>query len=121
MNSIGENIKNCRESRNMSQLELAKKIRVGTDTIKRYESGQQTPNTQTILKISTVLDIASSELLEKAYKTTPSGIDYEIESLVKEIGTKKTKLILRKAKEFSDEDFLRAMELLYEAKYHYYE
>ncbi|MGG5252804.1 helix-turn-helix domain-containing protein [Neobacillus sp. SM06] len=66
MNSFGENLKQCRERCNLTQQELARKIRVGTDTIKRYESGQQTPTTHTILKISTVLDIPASELLKKA-------------------------------------------------------
>jgi hypothetical protein len=36
---------------------------------------------------------------------------------VKEIGTKKAKLILKKAKEFSEDDFLRAIQMLYEMKY----
>lgn len=117
MHSLAQNIKMARENRNMTQEELAQRIFVGTRTIQKYESGEQTPDTQTLLKITTVLDIPASELLEKAYQTTPSGIDHEIESLVKEIGTKKAKLILRKAKEFSDEDFLRAMEMLYESKH----
>lgn len=117
MSKIGQNIKICREKQNMTQQELALKIRVGTATIDKYESGEQIPDTQTVLKISTVLDIPASELLEQAYQTSPSGIDHEIEQLVKEIGTKKTKLILRKAKEFSEEDFLRVMQMLYELKY----
>lgn len=121
MQSLGENIKLSRQNRNMSQEELAKKICVGTETIRRYEADLQTPDNQTILNISTVLDIPASELLERSYQTNSSGIDHEIESLVKEIGTKKAKLILRKAKEFSEDDFLRAMQLLYEAKYHYME
>lgn len=121
MQSIGENIRMNREKRNLSQEELAKKVRIGTETIKRYESGQQTPDTQTILKITTVLDIPASELLKISYQTNPSGIDYELERLINEIGTKKAKLILRTAKEFSEEDFLRAMELLYDARYHYIE
>jgi transcriptional regulator with XRE-family HTH domain len=60
---VGENIKICRERRNMSQEELALKIRVGTQTIDNYESGKLQPNTQTLLKISTVLDVPASELL----------------------------------------------------------
>ncbi|PLR82816.1 transcriptional regulator [Bacillus canaveralius] len=117
MSAIGENIKMSRERRNLSQQELAMKVRVGTGTIEKYESGEKLPDIQTILKISTALDTPASELLEKAYQTNPSGIDHEIEQLVKEIGTKKAKLILRKAKEFSEDDFLRAMQMLYEIKH----
>ncbi|PLR79381.1 transcriptional regulator [Bacillus sp. V3-13] len=117
MSAIGENIRTCRERLNLSQKELAIKVRVGTATIEKYEAGEQLPDIQTILKISTALDVPASELLEKAYQTNPSGIDHEIEQLVKEIGTKKAKLILRKAKEFTEDDFLRVMQMLYEIKY----
>ncbi len=65
MNTIGQTIKTAREMRKMTQEELAKKVRVGTQTIEKYESGEQIPSTQTILKLSTVLDIAASDLLEK--------------------------------------------------------
>jgi transcriptional regulator with XRE-family HTH domain len=117
MTAIGQNIKSCRERKGMTQEELALKARVGTQTIERYESGEQTPVLQTLLKISTVLDIPASELMEQIYQTNHSGIDHEIEQLVKEIGTKRAKLILKKAKDISDEDFLRVMDVLYEIKY----
>lgn len=65
MTAIGQNIKRFREELEMSQQELAFKIRVGTATIDKYESGLQTPDTQTILKISTVLDIPVSELMQE--------------------------------------------------------
>ena len=63
MSVIGKNIKCCRERAKMSQQELALKIRVGTKTIEMYESGEKVPDTQTVLKISTVLDVPASELL----------------------------------------------------------
>ncbi|WP_044747387.1 helix-turn-helix domain-containing protein [Bacillus alveayuensis] len=116
MNTIGENIKKYREQRKMSQQELALKVRVGTATIQKYESGEQIPDTQTILKLSTALDVPASELMEQEVSNS-SGIDPEIEYLIKEIGIKRAKLILRKAKEFSEEDFLRVMQMLYEIKY----
>jgi transcriptional regulator with XRE-family HTH domain len=63
MNTIGRTIKSYREHLKMTREELAQKIRVGTQTIEKYESGEQIPSTQTILKLSTVLDIPASELL----------------------------------------------------------
>ncbi|MEH7109401.1 helix-turn-helix domain-containing protein [Bacillus sp. JJ1764] len=77
MNSIGITIKNAREMRNMTQEELAQKIRVGLQTIEKYESGEQLPSSQTILKLSTVLDIAASELLEYHNDHTASGTKEE--------------------------------------------
>ena len=117
MSTIGQKIKWRREGLNMTQQELARKVRVGIQTIEKYESNVQPPDIQTILKISTVLDIPASELLEQDFQTNPTGMDYEIEQLVREIGTKKAKLILRKAKELSEDDFLRVMQMLFEIKY----
>ncbi|MDQ0198836.1 transcriptional regulator with XRE-family HTH domain [Neobacillus ginsengisoli] len=71
MNSIGQRIRTCREMLKMTQEELAQKIRVGANTIEKYENGEQIPSTQTILKLSTVLDIPASELLGQEYTETP--------------------------------------------------
>ncbi|HAQ06899.1 MAG TPA: XRE family transcriptional regulator [Bacillus bacterium] len=72
MTSIGQKIKTCRERKGVSQEELAFKIRVGTQTIERYENGEQIPNLQTILKISTALDVPASELMEQFNQETQS-------------------------------------------------
>ncbi len=118
MSHFGENLKRVREERKLSQQELALRARLGTKTIEKYESDLQIPDTQTILKLSTVLDIPASELLEREVKDHhPTGVDAEMEQLIKELGPKRTKLILRKAKEFSEDDFLRVMQMLYELKY----
>lgn len=76
MNTIGQNIKTYREQKKMTQEELALKARVGTKTIARYESGEQTPNPQTIMKLSTVLDVPASVLMgQQIYAVTPSEAD----------------------------------------------
>jgi transcriptional regulator with XRE-family HTH domain len=62
VNPIGRTIKNYREHLKMTKEDLAQKIRVGTHTIEKYESGEQIPSSQTLLKLSTVLDIPASEL-----------------------------------------------------------
>ncbi|MEB6551232.1 helix-turn-helix domain-containing protein [Heyndrickxia sporothermodurans] len=62
MTSFAQNLKFHREQHNLTQEELALKARLGTKTIEKYESGEQIPNTQTILKLSTVLDVPASEL-----------------------------------------------------------
>ncbi|EKN69452.1 putative xre family transcriptional regulator [Neobacillus bataviensis LMG 21833] len=69
MSSIGNTIKTAREMLHMTQEELAQKVRVGTQTIEKYESGEQMPSTQTIMKLSTVLDIPASELLQHQVHT----------------------------------------------------
>ncbi len=72
MNLLGQKIKDAREMRKMSQQELAQKVRVGTHTIEKYESGEQIPSTQTLLKLSTVLDIPASELLQNSHTNIES-------------------------------------------------
>jgi transcriptional regulator with XRE-family HTH domain len=63
MNTIGQIIKTHREMHHMTQQELAQKIRVGINTIEKYETGEQIPSNQTILKLSTALDIPASKLI----------------------------------------------------------
>ncbi|WP_409251815.1 helix-turn-helix domain-containing protein [Bacillus sp. SCS-153A] len=118
MSHFGQNLKLLREERNISQEELAMRARLGRTTIEKYENGSRIPDTPTILKLSTVLDVPAPEMLEReALESHSQGVDQEIQQLISEMGTKKAKLILRKAKEFSEEDFLRVMQMLYEIKY----
>ncbi|MBS2970303.1 helix-turn-helix transcriptional regulator [Metabacillus sp. KIGAM252] len=113
MKRIGEIIKHYREQRRLSQQELALKMRMGVSAIEKYESGEQIPDTSSILNFSTVLDIPASELMEK-HITASSGLDPELEQLIKEAGIKKAKLILRKTNELSEDDFLKVLQILFE-------
>ncbi|MGM9925510.1 MAG: helix-turn-helix domain-containing protein [Bacillus sp. (in: firmicutes)] len=68
MSQIGNNIRMYREDRNMSLQDLALKIRCGTKTLENYENGTMIPNNDTLLKLSTALDVAASELIEARLK-----------------------------------------------------
>ncbi|WP_075982745.1 helix-turn-helix domain-containing protein [Bacillus massilinigeriensis] len=63
MSTVGQNIKKARENHNLTQEELAFKLRVGLARVEKYESGEQIPDTNMILLISTVLDVPTSELI----------------------------------------------------------
>ncbi|MGM9929224.1 MAG: helix-turn-helix domain-containing protein [Bacillus sp. (in: firmicutes)] len=65
MSTLGNNIRQHRQDRNMSLQELAFKIRCGVHTVQEYESGIRTPDNGTLLKISTALDVSTSQLLNK--------------------------------------------------------
>ena len=65
MSNVGINIRKYREIKNLTIEELALKIRVGTKTLESYENKEKIPNLQTILKISTALDVPVSELLDE--------------------------------------------------------
>ncbi|MBV6684453.1 helix-turn-helix transcriptional regulator [Rossellomorea sp. RS05] len=65
MSHFGRNIKRIREERRMTQQELAVKARIGTNTLVKYEEGEKIPDTPTVLKFSTVLDVPASALLDE--------------------------------------------------------
>lgn len=66
MSNIGDVIRNHRQEKQISLQELALKTRCGVKTIEEYERGERTPDLQTILKISTTLDIPASQLLKES-------------------------------------------------------
>ncbi|MCA0972820.1 helix-turn-helix domain-containing protein [Halobacillus litoralis] len=111
--SVGQNIRKYREAKKLSKEDLAMKARIGVQTLESYESDARAPELDTVLKLSTVLDIPASELME-FHGDDDTQIDDELKSLIKEVGYKRTKLLLRKARDFSEEDVLKAMNLLYE-------
>ncbi|SIR24034.1 Helix-turn-helix domain-containing protein [Peribacillus simplex] len=113
MSNIAKNIRQYRENHNLTQQELALKLRIGTKKLEKYESGVSVPDTQTILRLSTVLDIPASEFLKDAQAGNAAGIDEDIKKLIEEIGTKKAELILRTAKDFSEDQILNVMHTLY--------
>lgn len=111
--SVGKNIRTHREAKGLSKEELALKVRIGVQTLQSYETDDRTPELDTILKLSTVLDIPASELMEFDSEDD-AIIDDELRTLIKEVGLKRTKLLLKKAQDFSEEDVLKAMNFLYE-------
>lgn len=63
MSTIGERIKEARESKNMTQGKLGKEIGVTGVTIMRYEKGQREPNIETIFNLAEKLNVSVSYLL----------------------------------------------------------
>lgn len=59
-----EQLKILRQERNLSLEELSKKTQVGVDKLASYEKGELTPSIQTILKLSTVLEVPRSNLMD---------------------------------------------------------
>lgn len=57
-------LKFLREERQLSLDDLALKARVGVARLQAYESGEETPSVQTILKLSNALEVPSSNLLD---------------------------------------------------------
>lgn len=59
-----EQLKFLREERNWSLEELSLKTQVGVEKLSQYEAGEIVPSVQTVLKLSTVLEVPASNLMD---------------------------------------------------------
>ncbi len=57
-------LKFLREERNLTLDDLALKARVGAARLHLYETGQEIPSVQTIMKLSNALEVPASNLLD---------------------------------------------------------
>ena len=66
--NIGNRIKKYRESKNMTQRDIAEILEVEPGTISKYESGLIEPNIESIKKLSEIFEITIDELLKNEDK-----------------------------------------------------
>ena len=62
---LGKKIKLYRESKKMTQVEIAELLGVKPATVSKYESGSLEPNIESLKKLSEVFDISIDELLKE--------------------------------------------------------
>lgn len=62
---LGEKIKLYRESKKMTQVEIAELLGVKPATVSKYESGALEPNIESLKKLSEIFDISIDELLKE--------------------------------------------------------
>lgn len=60
--SIGERIRFYRETKNISQMELARRSDISNTSISNFEKGRQTPSLVTLAKLSQALEISLDDL-----------------------------------------------------------
>ncbi|MGE6204943.1 helix-turn-helix domain-containing protein [Guptibacillus hwajinpoensis] len=63
--NTADKIRKHRLEANLTISELALKVRIGAGLMQKIEENRYQPDVQTLLKISTALDIPASEFLEK--------------------------------------------------------
>lgn len=63
MNKIGSNIKTLRESKNISQEELAQKLLVSRQTVSDYENGKKNPEIEVIIQIAEIFQTDANKLI----------------------------------------------------------
>ena len=62
--ALHELLKQLREERNWSLEDLSLKTQLGVEKLSMYEKGESTPSIQTILKLSNVLEVPASNLMD---------------------------------------------------------
>ncbi|MCD7728833.1 MAG: helix-turn-helix transcriptional regulator [Clostridia bacterium] len=60
---IWESLRECREQRGLSPLELAKKLQTSHQNIYRWESGQVLPSIEMCIRLADFYDISLDELV----------------------------------------------------------
>lgn len=61
--SIASRIRECRQERGMEQAKLAARLDIATRTLQRWEKGEQTPDSDTLIKIARVTGVSPHWLL----------------------------------------------------------
>lgn len=64
MSKLGDKIKQLRESKNITQQELAKMVDINQTSISKFESGQRNPTPANLKKIAEALCISPNEFIE---------------------------------------------------------
>lgn len=75
---IGPKIKSLRKSLKLTQDGLAEKAGIAREQISRYETGRITPDTETIAKIASALNVSISELLDNEELIEPATVPEEV-------------------------------------------
>ena len=98
---IGKNIKELRTEKNLSQKMLAEKIGVSQGAIYFWENEINEPTAGYIVKLATVFDVSTDELLSyKFNKTTTENPErLEMMAIFNNLSEKQQNLILSIAKE----------------------
>lgn len=63
MRDIGKNIRNIRQSKRITQDELAEKLYVTRQTVSNYETGKSHPDIEMLLKIAEILNVSLDDVL----------------------------------------------------------
>lgn len=81
----GGRLKELRNERNMTQLDLAKLINVTSVSVSGYESGTRSPDIETLIKIADVFDVTTDYLLGRSLIKTKENEKKLINDKAKEI------------------------------------
>lgn len=61
---LGENLKKIRTKKDITQIEIARRLGVDRSFVSNIENGKNNPTLSTITSLAKVLDVSTSELLK---------------------------------------------------------
>lgn len=76
---LGNRIKQLRQSANLTQLELARKLNVSSAVISAYELGERTPSLKVLAQLANIFQVSSDYLLgiNHSYLQNMETLSYE--------------------------------------------
>ncbi len=85
--NIGDNIKKLRSASNMTQGDLAERLRVTISSISAYENGTRMPSYDILIKIARLFSVTTDNLLgfSNKYVADVSGLDAEQRKVIFEL------------------------------------
>ena len=92
MTEIAQRITKARESMNLTQAELAEKIKVSPAAISQYESGDKKPSIENLQKLSQALKVSTDYLMGKD-SALPSDINALFRGIDKMDGIHKEQIL----------------------------
>lgn len=103
--TIGENIKRLRKEFNMTQKDLAEKLKISISNVTKYERGQLEPNLAILKKLCAVFNASADELLNENTNSSTLADDfinfvihkYKLDININDISDKDKELILNLA------------------------
>ncbi|CAM3032522.1 helix-turn-helix domain-containing protein [Sporolactobacillus spathodeae] len=75
-NVLGSRIRFLREERNLSQVELAKKLTLTNVQLNRYETGKRNPDPETLLSIADFFNVPTDYLLGRIAQLREESPEY---------------------------------------------
>ena len=72
---LSTTLKNLRMSQNLSQSDVAKKLKISPSIVSGYETGERTPSTENLLALSYLYKCSTDYLLGKSNDKPPVVLD----------------------------------------------
>jgi transcriptional regulator with XRE-family HTH domain len=95
---LGERIKELRKERQMSQEQLAEKIRIDAKNLSRIEAGRGYPTFSTLEKIAEALSVEMRDFFDFEHLESADLVAASIEVMIKSASEEELRMLLKLAK-----------------------